>query len=301
MAKIPGLHQFDDSEAAALVAIGAAAADLHEVDGVSVAVLPDGEGNWRIEPVDVEKYQEHPRRKAGTVTAREVGSFIAYVNRQKTPATLAWADGAGGIRAFINDHAPAADSIDGDPLDVGQPGWRDHVAVLKREQTTAYKAWIGHNGRDLTQQQFADFLEDRITEIIEPAGADLLEIATFFQSNTQVAFTSGKQLHNGQVELNYTEQMEERGGRAGQTKVPTEFVILLRPYKDAPAPAEGDPDVEQFVVRARLRWRVQGQKVTFRFHLGEELELHMDGIHNAAIERVRAEAAIPVLLAGAGQ
>lgn len=293
-----------DEHAVALVTeLGAAVAGIKTVDGVPVVVLPDGGGErWRAEVVDVEKYQPHPRRKTGILVARDVDSFITYINRHKTVATVAWADTGGGIRCVLNSHepaqAPVIEEIGVTPLDIARPGWGDHVVVLRREETPGFAAWTTLNGVELTQQQFAEFLEDRIGEITDPSGGELLEVATFFQAHTAIAYTSARQLSNGQVQLQYVEEIKESAGKNGETKVPTEFKILLRPYRDAPPGEEGKPDPNQFIVAAKLRYRLRDQGVRFVFKLSEDIETQLDGVHNAAIERVRAETDVPVLLAG---
>lgn len=250
---------------------------------IAVIVLPNEGGVWKTETLDFEQYTANPRRKSGSITVRDVDSLITYLNAQKEEGTLAFADTAGGIKAFINHH------------DAEAAGWRDHIATLAREQTTAYKRWTAANGQWMKQEAFAEFLESRMGEIVSPDGAQLLEIAQFFTANTTVGFSSSKLLSNGRVQFQYIENIEEKSGRAGDLTVPTEFTVLLRPYKDARLPAAGQPDPEQFLVNARLRYRLAQNAVTLAFILGEELELFLGGLHNAAIDRVIAETGVTVL------
>lgn len=274
--------------------LGAAAEAIRAVQGVPVVVLPDGDGAWRTDVIDLERYQPHPRRKTGSPVVRDVASFIEYVNRHKTEATLAWADSGGWMRCVLNDHEGAI--LEGAGLDDGAAGWQDHTVTMRRERTRGFEAWWSHNGKWLTQQEFAEFLEDRIPEIHAPAGADLLEIATFFQANTAVNFTSARQLSNGQVQMQYVEKIEESGGRNGDTKVPTEFTLVLRPYMDALKAEDGKPEPNQFVAAAKLRYRLEQGKVKFMFKLSEDFLVQLDGIHQAAIAHVREETGVPVLL-----
>jgi len=274
-----------------------AAADISEIDGVRVAVLADGDGAWSTEIIDTEQYRDHPRRKKGTVVVRDVPSFIEYVLRHRSEATVAWADTEGGIRCVLNDHEPTDVDLDG--VDAGRAGWGDHVVTLKRKRTRGFAAWMDHNEKWLAQQQFAEFLEQRLGEIHEPAGADLLEVAQFFQAHTAITVVSARKLSNGQVQMQYTEEIKESGGVNGDTKVPTEFTLVLRPYMDSEPREEGQVDTDQFVTSARLYYRLAQGKVTFMFRLAEEFLLQLDGVHNAAIERVRERTDIPVLLAGA--
>lgn len=281
--------------------LGAAVVPFQMVDGVHVAVLPHDAEQWELKVVDVDAQLAHPRRKRGAFVVRDVASFIAYINRHKSGAATAWADNAGGMTAYLNDHYPAelgAESLG----DIAFAGWRDHTVRLRREQTPGYAAWIAASGHELTQKQFAEFLEDRIGEITNPDGADLLEVATFFQAHTKIGITSARNLSNGQIQLHYTEEEDKS---VGDTQIPTEFSILMRPYRDSsPVSTPGSaaaPDPDQFITTAKLRYRLHGPAVTFVFKLHEDFAAQIDGVHQAAIARVRAETGIPVLLAGAGQ
>lgn len=282
-------------------ALTTAAAELVEIDDVRVAVLADGVDSWRTEIIDTEQYRPHRRRKAGKYAVRDVPSFIEYVKRHSTAATVAWADTEGGLRCVLNGHEPALtaeiDELD-EPVDHSRAGWEDHVVTLQRQRTRGFAAWMAHNEKWLTQQQFAEFLEQRLGEIHEPAGAALLEVAEFFQAHTSINVVSARKLSNGQVQMQYTEEIKESGGANGDTKVPTEFTLVLRPYMDSHPREEGQPDTDQFVTSARLYYRLQQGKVTFMFRLAEEFLLQLEGVHNAAIERVRAETGVPVLLQG---
>ena len=277
-----------------------AGAELRELDGIHVAVLPGSDGAWRTEIIDTEAYRANPRRKRGSVVTRDVGSFIEYVQRHKSEATIAWADTAGGIRCVLNDHGPsdASDPATNGIGDSSSAGWGDHVVTLKRQQTRGFAAWMLYNEQWLTQQQFAEFLEQRLGEIHEPAGADLLEVSQFFQAHTAITVVSARKLQNGQVQMQYSEEIKESGGVTGDTKVPTEFTLVLRPYMDSEPREKGQPDTDQFVTMARLYYRLTQGKVAFMFRLAEEFLLQLDGVNNAAIERVRAETGIPVLLVG---
>ncbi len=255
------------------------------VAGVPVALVPEG---WLVQPLDFEKLLPKPSRKKATIAVRDVESFIAYVNRHMEPRTIAFADAAGTIRCVIDHHEAYSD---GDFP--GDAGWGEHVVQLTREQTTAWKEWTLHNGAWMSQEEFAEFLEERITEIIAPAGALLFELATFFQASKTIGFSSARRLDNGQVQLAWAETLEGKG-RSGDIEVPTEFALQLRPYKDSWPEGDGG----QFVTRARLRWRLHQQAVMFAFVLGEEVELFLDGVHAAAIEHVREETGVTVLLGG---
>lgn len=255
---------------------------------IAAVVLPnqgDNGESWSVEVMDFEQYQPHPRRARGAVRVRTVASLIDYVKRHQDGGTIAFVDDAGAIRVVLNHHAGAGASA----------GWGDHTVTLERERTTAFAAWLARDGRDMAQEEFAAFLDRRMGEIITPPGAELMEVAAFFQATKSVAFTSGRAQHNGAITLNYTESISESGGRDGNITVPQAFTLLLRPYKDSPAPEAGQPDPYQFTIPAKLRYHLEGQKVKFRFELSEELEDLLAAIHQADVERFELTTSVTVL------
>lgn len=257
-------------------------------NGINLVVLPREGGQWEVETIDLEQYAAHPRRQKGAIKVRDVASFVAYIQRHNDIGTIAFAGTDGIITAVLNHHEPV-------DLAEGDAGWRDHTVTLERELHTAFKAWTQRNNAWLSQEQFAEFLETRMGEIITPAGAELFEIAEFFQANTSIGFSSSKLLSNGRVQLHYTEDIAATGGKEGDKQVPTEFTIQLRPYRDSKPPEAGQPDHEQFIVKAKLRYRLQQGKVSFMFILGEELESFMDALHDDVIREVAEATGITVL------
>ena len=258
---------------------------------INLTVLPNEGGEWTVDVTDLEQFADHPRRKRGYVTVRDVDSLITYIMRHREDGTIASCDDGGAITAHLNHHAPS-----GGVLATGiEPGWGDHRVQLVRLETPSYQAWQRANGTMMSQEQFGEFLEDRIGEIVDPPGAELFEVVQFFKAQNDIAFSSSKLLTNGQVQLHYTENLTASGGREGDLNVPTEFKILMRPYQLSKPPEAGVPDHEQFVVTARLRWRLERGIVRFAFHLTEELQAFMDALHADVMARVATVCEIPVL------
>lgn len=246
------------------------------VDGMTVLVVPDGEGRWRTETLDLEQYQDHPRRKKGRAIFRDEASFTIYVNRHKGAGTLLAADQKGVVTAELNHHAPTD----------GPAGWADHVARLERPFTPAWLAWQAADGRDLSQRAFAEFLEDRISEIVTPDGAALLEIATQFSATKEIVFASAFRLENGDVKLEYRDDT-----RTGDVTVPTAFVVRLQPFRDGAG----------FDAEAKLRYRLaDGGKLTFRFVLAEDVAEHFEDLLEDTYAEITEATELPVLKGALG-
>lgn len=110
----------------------------------------------------------------------------------------------------------------------------------------------------MTQEAFAEFLEDNLTDIVKPEAADLLEMAQLLTGTKGVTFKSGKNLKTGAIDFAYTEAIDAGGRRDGDMKVPDHFVIGLCPFV-------GSAGVE---VKARLRFRISDSgKLSFLYLL----------------------------------
>lgn len=258
--------------AAALVA-AAAIKPIHDVHGVPVAVLPH-ESGWAAIPLDVDAYRDKPSRRRGQLKFRDVESFVAYVKRHMSEQTLVLADGRGGVKAVLNHHGESD----------GGAGWGDHVAVLEREQTKHYQAWMQVNEEWISHRTLATFLEDRIAEIAEPDGAMLQAISENFSASQSIQFTRGARLDNGDVHLDYKVETSPAAGIV----IPSALSILLQPFRDS----------DEFLVEAKLRYRIHDGDAQFQFKLDEALEERIVELLEETNTEITKAIDVPVLLGG---
>jgi uncharacterized protein YfdQ (DUF2303 family) len=239
----------------------AATADLLEEGQSYAQIIPAGA---RLERFTTDERLLAPRRKTGTVTLFDATSFAAYVlKHHEDDRTELYADPTKpGVVAVLNGHGSRPDA-DVDP----DTGWGDHRAVLTFRETVAWKRWVARNGVLGTQSDFAEHIEESLPEIIEPAAADMLELAQSFQANTRVAFESAKDLGSGQRALVYRESVEATAGTKGEITIPKEFVIGVAPYEGS-AP---------YRVTARLRYRLSNGSLS----IGYVLDRPEDVLRNA--------------------
>lgn len=273
----------ENTDIAAVFAAGASlrpiAVGLHQF-----VVVPDG---YTLQRADIDALELHPRWATARPQFDDEASFVAYCTRYWVEGrSIAFADRNGGIKAIFDYHDEAFKDDAGDDA-VGKAGRGEHVASFTPRFTAAWAAWVGANGRQLSQEQFLEFLEERMGEIAEPDGAELNEVVRFFRVKADVGFQSGQNLTNGTVNLVWTEDAAASGGSTGQLTVPTEFVLLLRPYRDK-------PEAKPFT--ARLRWRLSKPKVTFSFHLIEEqLQEYLDELNELRRVRVSGADVVPIV------
>lgn len=257
------------------------------VDLVSACLVPDQVKGYHFASVPkdythkditdlVEKAQPTPNRKRGTVALKDVASLLAYCADQCMPESgYIYADpDARRLTAVFNDHRAAL-----------LPGWRDHRAEFKAEYTPEFDNWLRHNKQPKSQTEFAEFIEDNLADITEPAAAQLLEVATTMQAKTGINFSSSKRLDNGQVQLEYTETIDARAGAGGALQIPKEFALGLRIFKNGSG----------YRLKARLKYRLSGGAVKFWYEL-DRPEKSVEDAFAGYVEAVRQTSGYTVLI-----
>lgn len=209
-------------------------------------VVPQGA---RVEVVDVDRESrlEHPRRKRGTVQLTTADSLVAYVKDHD--------EEDGRTRLYANVDQQRVVAVLNGPN--AEPGWGDHKAVLTLKRTPGFNRWLARDGLIDDQVAFAEHIEDCLADIIDPPGADLLELAQTFQASTSAEFRTGARLQDGRRQLTYVEEVNASAGNSGQIEVPSEFVVNV-------APIEGSDPV---LITARLRFRVGNGKLRIGYIL----------------------------------
>jgi uncharacterized protein YfdQ (DUF2303 family) len=183
-----------------------------------------------------ERFAETPRRKKGTYNVLDADSFVAYLFKHGDNDSEVWAD---------DTKATVVGVLDAN-TDGSGPRWEQHAVAYQAKKTDAWKAWLAADGKLGSQSDFAELIEDRAIDIVEPAAADMLELAQTFQATIGVNFESSKRLSSGERQLEYRETVDAKAGKAGQLDIPEKFILGVRPFEGADA----------FKVIARLRYRI---------------------------------------------
>lgn len=228
------------TEAGTVANLATDAAIPNQLEPGQIYGVRDEHGVLRI--TDTETHADRPRRKRGTVTAADAASFVAYVKKHGLTHTEVWAHApTSQLVAVINAHQ----GVTGDGIE-DYAGWGDHRVRLGLVHTPAWTAWTSQDRKLLSQVDFAEHLEDRLADIVEPAAADMLELAQTFTAKRSVDFESSRRLKTGETTLVYKEQDTTAAGRKGDIAIPDTFTLALRPYEG------GEP----YKVSARLRYRI---------------------------------------------
>lgn len=217
-----------------------------------VYLVRDEEGGLSL--IDSDLYAPKPRHAVASRVVTDAESFVKYVNRHVGPGTEVFAHTSSSSVVAIIDSHEASDGFG--------PGWQKHKLTLTLEHTKAWLAWaekdLGTNPRGwMDQQTFAEFIEDRALDVVEPDHARLIELATKFEATTKVEFGSAVRLDNGEVKFEYTETVGPRKGNKNEIDLPKELKLGLRPYVGGPI----------YWVFASLRYRIRPEGLVLGYAL----------------------------------
>jgi uncharacterized protein YfdQ (DUF2303 family) len=268
----PDPQQIGDIQAA--IAAGAALGDprspVADEKAGAFALVPK---DYRVE--DLERFLPRPLRIKENVDLHDTDSFIAYVNGFKYP---------GVSRIFFNTVEEEFVAVL-DYHEVETPAWCGHTATYKPRRSVEFETWMAGNRKQMTQVDFARFLEENMPDVVEPDSAELLQVALTFEAKKSVEFSSGVRLNNGQIQFQYDEVV--RGtAQKGTIEIPEQFVLGISIHVNGPA----------YRIPVRLRWRLQEGKVIFWYEVVRPHRFIEDALEEMR-ERVAVETAT-VLLAG---
>ncbi|MCQ6250873.1 DUF2303 family protein [Streptomyces malaysiensis] len=183
-----------------------------------------------------DKHRDTPARKTGTTTVRDATSFLAYYEKHHDDATEVYADA---------DRLTITAVLDAHQTDAAR--WGQHRLHLALRKTDAWQQWMVSDGQLMKQDEFAEFLEDHLPELLEPAAATMLEIAQSIQGATKAEFQSGTRLQTGERQFKFVETVSAKAGQKGELTIPEQFTIGLVPFEGS----------EGYRLTARLRYRIE--------------------------------------------
>jgi uncharacterized protein YfdQ (DUF2303 family) len=239
-----------DNSAQAIIDAAREAGEIRATDsGREFVVIPS---NAQLK--DLEEFRESPARQKANVQMTELDSLIGYIKifgQTSPPRIFAAIDKMGGAAKFkaILDYHEGGKG--------GKAGWCEHTATFTTAQTPEWQTWLSFNRKQCGQRDFAAFIEDNIADIVEPSGAQMLEIAKTLEAKTSVDFKSGIRLENGDHQLRYVAETTGRAGGNGDVEIPSMFVLGIAPFDGGPA----------YKVNARLRYRINEGNLTLWYEL----------------------------------
>jgi uncharacterized protein YfdQ (DUF2303 family) len=246
-----------------LVRLGAEAAPPREVPGGNIpyALVPEGFNIQSLESFIHNEHRLHPERVKAHVGVLDPESFIEYYTLFSDPNSRIFASEPDLKVLAVLDYHGAKE---------GGPRWGHHKLELKLRQSTEWQRWNKQNNQQLTQQAFAEFLEQNAIDISSPSPAAMMEVARDLEAKTDVEFGSGLRMQSGQVQLKYTETIKTTVG-GGQIEFPDRFTLSVPVFVGAP----------RISMDALLRFRIREGKLILWFTLIRPEEVQRTAFLNA--------------------
>lgn len=279
-------------------------------DAAQVLITPKGFDVRSVKPL-LDEYLPKPERRRGTTVLTDPTSLIAFVNRTKNADSAIYVDDVSrepSITAVIDHDARGEDGTE-------TARWGQHRAFHRIELSDEWKAWTKVDNTALTQRDFAEIIEDRALDLIDPAAveavpatdttpavarnavldladklgltlattAEVIEASRGLKLRAEVNVGETITLSSGETEIHYSEA--HKGADGAALKVPSAFLIAVPVLKGA----------FRDVLLVRLRYRrASGQpRVSWCvvLHHPDEVQKHAVA---ELVERVRTETGLDV-------
>ncbi|MFA5186372.1 MAG: DUF2303 family protein [Patescibacteria group bacterium] len=250
----------------------------------------------------LDEYRVAPEAVEGTARLHDLNSFIAHVNRFKESGSSLFMD------AGTNSNSPTLIAVFDYSPNREQPRWGTHVAKYVFPLSDEWIAWMEANGRLMSQAKFADFVEDRLMDVIDPStdgpnggpgelGAllaqatgivyatplKLLELSRGLMLRVEHTVGEVRNLATGEAQLMFTEQHTDAQGQP--LRMPTGLVIGIPVFKNG----------DRHRIPARLRYRKDGTKLVFWYELYRASSVFDFAIRDAC-EVARAATSLPLYM-----
>ena len=242
----------------------------------------------------VDEYRTEPERRMGTATLFDLASFIAHVVRFSDEDSVLFAD--------PNEKAPALLGVlDYNRGGTGKPRFGEHRARYAFPLANEWLKWIGQSGTVMSQQPFAEWIENRLadfapTDAIGPgvqafvdqiggafaSPSRLLELAHNLTIRVGSKIHQAHNLASGETQFTYvTEHQDESGA---PLKVPSAFLLAIPVFRGG----------ARYQIPARLRHRVKEGSVTWFFEL-YRTDVVFDHAFKEACDRAQKDTGLPLL------
>lgn len=236
---------------------------FYEDSSVPYAIVPGPNGLEVLNLSSLLK-RDRPERKRGKLEFFDVQSFIDYVNEHKSAATRIFVQNQESpytYTAIIDYHEPG---------EKGLPDWQTHNAKLILKTSTEYDVWIARNTKGFTQNEFVEFLKDRRTDISEPDGAQLLEIAMTLEATSGARVTSKTRTNTG-IHIEFKEDVAARAGKDGSLNIPESLKLFIPVFQG----------MSKEFIEADFIFRIDSGNIKFGYRLIQIETIIQDAVKEA--------------------
>lgn len=218
-----------------------------------------------------------PRARTGTAEATTLESFIRLVNHHRRDgesvifANTDWR--APSLTAVLDYHvtAEAEDRDIDDFEDLGARSGR-HRVHYAYPLSEPWQAWVKGNGAKMTQRDFAEFLEEHITELAAPTEAEriqwerdykarfatpaeLLDLSRGLEVTVGARVKNRTKLQTGETQMVF--EVEYADAEGGELVVPGLFLLSVAPFHRG----------QIIRIPVRLRFRAGAQDITWFYEM----------------------------------
>ena len=192
---------------------------IERINGKTYAFVPDG---FKLEDISNPDWLP-PYIKQGVIVD-DAYSLIAYVNRFADERSVIIADldslTIGAVLDWHLHNGVAGEAPGWGPLD---PMPCKHKAALRLRNSEEFARWSAMEGALHSQMEFAEFLDENSSDIVDPDPAVMIEIARDLEATRGVAFKSGTRLQTGERSFRYETETHVKGDLI----VPQRFCLSL--------------------------------------------------------------------------
>lgn len=183
-------------------------------------------------------------------TQHETAQSLAdYTNRfAKRDESVVYVSNEGqSITLVVDHHTPTATA------------WRCHVAHFAARLSDRYAAWKDRNGKLSPQEDFANWIEDHLNDIVFPEAATVLEVIETMQATMRGAFRKVIRRDTGASVLQFDNEITASAGTAGRDlEVPRKLKIEVPIFESSGAPVG---------IEVAMRYRISGGQVSWGFQM----------------------------------
>lgn len=210
-----------------------------------------------------EKYRTKPTRKTGVAKAETLESFIALTNLHKQENSVIFADTSWKnpiLLAVVDYHSASA------------PDNGKHRIAYRFPVSEEWAAWLAIDNKPMTQEAFAEFIEDHIADLSTPDLQEQEDFGSMFAAkvgfpNEIIGLSRGLQIHaetrvkqaiklqTGESQITFEEDHKTANG--DPLNVPGVFILNIAPFFMG----------ESARVPVRLRYRLRDGKLSWSCQL----------------------------------
>lgn len=230
----------------------------------NVPVLWDRGTQKPIEVMDIVEAARPPLVRKGTAKVETLQSFIDLANRHKDEnsaifAATGWPNPS--LTAVIDYHTSGHEARRG-----------EHKVRYDFPLTEEFRVWVDKSGKEMSQVDFAQFLENHAAELSAPMDGEVSEYERLFKARFATPnelidlsrhlevyegakVTQGVRLASGERQVIFTTEHTNAAGEP--IDIPGIFMVQVPPFIDG----------DTMRIPARIRYRLKGGAITWFYDL----------------------------------